>query len=498
MKGMRKKLLPLYAAVIVLFWTVLYLPHLGVNPRWYGDETITLACGQDLAHGIFANRGTWNTYVNPQFCYQPGYVAVMGAASLLGGRDLLLPRLLNAMSALAIGLLFLFVLGSRFSPTFALLGALTFLSYLQSVIHFRWVYAHNFVAAGFFFCFAILCLRKTARNSWLAGCGLAVAAACHPLVLHGGFAAFLSRWRSPRSWIPLFLPPLLAGLAVIVPVFLRFPGWFIEDIGHLAAYYKTYSNENASGLQIFSNLAGVFSMDAFHMAALPALIFLFFTRLRPVAIGAGILILALTANRQNLPIFYYQVVVVLPLLATAVAFAVWRLRRLCGRWRRAAPFVLPLLLLSQSLPPALTGTLVSRNDPWVTRSIPQLLAAVEWINRNTSQDDLVIAHWNTGWLLRCRTADLLQATAFAGLPTHTFEHKIPRERFRYSLSPEDIKFMVIGDIDQIWTMRNPNVLAWMESARIGTWPVVFQSPTYFVLRNPAFKDSSPRSEKTVH
>lgn len=486
----RLRLLWLCSAIVLVVWGVLYLPHLRTSPRWYGDETITLACGYDLVQGTFANRGTWNTYVNPQFVYQPGYVALVGAAAYLSNRDMLAPRFLNTLFALAIGLTAVWVLGRRFSAFFGLIAALTFLCYLQTVIHFRWVYAHNAVAAGFFLCFALLSIRQTTRRSWLAGLGLAVAAASHPLSIYGGIAGIINQWRRPKTWIPLFLPPLVAGLLVLLPIYLRYGGWMAEDIHHLGKFYRLMSEENSSGWGGVRNLYAFFTMDPFHTAAGLSLIFLFFTRLRPIAIMAVVSIVLLTSNRQNLPVFYYQAVIALPLLATSLAYGVWRLGMVFRRINqklRWLPLVLPLMLLAQSLPPALSGTLISRNDPWVTQSLPELQAAAAWINSHAQPDDLVVAHWNTGWLLNTHTADLLQCTAYAGWPTHTFEHQPPKDRFRYDLSPNQVRYLVLGDIDVRWTVHNPNVNKWIELAGLEKWPIVFQSDTYLILENPNWK-----------
>lgn len=154
------------------------------------------------------------------------------------------------------------------------------------------------------------------------------------------------------------------------------------------------------------------------------------------------------------------------------------------RW---IPFALPAVLLMQSFLPAIQGNLVSRNDPWVTRSVDEVRETAAWVNEHTSPEDLVISHWNAGWLLHCRTADLLQTTAFAGFPTHTFEHHMPRERFRYDLSPDSVKYLVLGDIDMQWTMSNPNVLKWLELTGAASWPVVYRSRNYLVVENPKRK-----------
>lgn len=485
-----RRLLLFFSTIVLVVWGLLYLPHLRTSPRWYGDETITLACGHDLVQGIFANRGTWNTYVNPQFVYQPGYVALVGAASYLTNRDILAPRFINTLCALAVGLIAIWVLGRRFGALFGLVMALTFLAYLQSVIHFRWIYAHNAVAAGFFLCFSLLSVRQTTRRYWAAGLGLAIAAASHPLSIYGGLAGLLNQWRQPKSWIPLFLPPVAAGLLVLLPIYLRYSGWMAEDVHHLGEFYKLSSQENSAHWGAGRNFTAFFAHDFFHLAAGISLIFLFFTRLRPIAIMAVLSAILLTTNRQNLPVFYYQAVIILPLLAASLAYGIWRLCTALRRFNqklRWLPFALPLMLLCQSLPPALSGTLISRNDTWVTQSLPDLASAVKWINTHTNPDNLVVAHWNTGWLLNTHTADLLQCTAYAGWPTHTFEQQPSKDRFRFDLSPGKVRYLVLGDIDMRWTIHNPNVNKWIEFARLEKWPIVFQTPTYLILENPNWK-----------
>jgi hypothetical protein len=343
------------------------------------------------------------------------------------------------------------------------------------------------VAAGFFLCFVLLAVRRSPGREWIAGFGLGLAAIAHPLAIYGGIPAFLSRWKTPSAWLRLFLPPLVLGLAVILPVLLRYPSWFFEDIHHLGNYYRMYGEENGSGLQSLRNLWFFINQDLFHILAGISVVFCLFTRLRPLGLAAIIFLVLLTSNRQNLTLFYYQAVIALPLLSICLAYGTWRLIHRLVRShpiRRWIPFVLPGIMLAQTLPPSLKGTLVSRNDRWVTQSIPDLQATVDWVNANTQPDDLVLAHWNAGWLLNCRTGDLLQATAWAGWPTHTFEHSVPHERFRYSLSKDSVKYLVLGDIDFAWTIHNPNVGKWLTEAGAEKWPIVFQTPTYVVIENP--------------
>jgi 4-amino-4-deoxy-L-arabinose transferase-like glycosyltransferase len=135
--------------MLVVVWLVLYLPHLRNCPGWYGDETIALTAAQDLMRGNVAQRAMWNSFWHPYAPYQPGYLYLMGLASTLTGGDILGPRFLNTLFALATALLIAFHGRAILGILPSLFAALLFLSYEQTVLHFRWIFTHNLVAFGF-------------------------------------------------------------------------------------------------------------------------------------------------------------------------------------------------------------------------------------------------------------------------------------------------------------------------------------------------------------
>lgn len=477
-------------ALVLIVWASLYLPNLAETPKWYSDEAITLGCGQDLVRGIFSNRAVWNTYVNPQFCYQPGYVFLVGLASNLSDRDIWWPRLINSFCALGIALSCVTLLGRRIGMSSGLLIALIFLSYEQSVIHFRWVYAHNATALGLFLCFSIQCLGRRSKRSWQSGCGLAIAAISHPLALHGGIAAFLNRWNRPSTWIPTFFPPFVAGLACLAPIMMWNFNWWWSDLQDLRDFYAGYTKEFGGGLKWPSNLFTFLSHDWLHILATLGILCCFFTSMRPVALAALVLVALLTQNRQNLPIFYYQAVVALPLLIACLGFGIVLFRRRFlrrWRWSRWILFFLPLILIMHVAPKVWSAKLVSRNDPWVVQSYQDHRRAAEWVNQNTLSEDLVICHWNIGWLLKCRTADPLMSTAWEGMTTSTYERGLPRERFRYSASLQDAKYFILTDIDRIWTLGQPNVPVFFNEKTFSSWRPVFFCGGVIILSQPDLK-----------
>jgi len=96
----------------------------------------------------------------------------------------------------------------------ALLAALIFLSYEQSVVHFRWIYSHNAVALGFVIAVLFLIRKASVRNDLVTGLGLTLAALSHPLFVHGSMAAWLCRIKRPISWFRMAIFPAIAICAL--------------------------------------------------------------------------------------------------------------------------------------------------------------------------------------------------------------------------------------------------------------------------------------------
>jgi hypothetical protein len=203
----------------------------------------------------------------------------------------------------------------------------------------------------------------------------------------------------------------------------------------------------------------------------------------------------LLRNRQNLTIFYYQAIVLVPIFAMAWAGGLsvlshmlrcrFRERRLDLAFLGIA-FLLPITLTAIQLPTVVQGRLLPRNQIWVTQSIPEVEHAASWLNDRTSPNDLVIANVNIAWLLKARTADFLQATLWKGYPTEYFASGISRERFRYPADLETAKYVVVGDIDQVWTLGRPNVDRLVKKISGEKWPVVWSGKFYLILGNPKF------------
>ena len=483
--------------LIVSAWACLYLPHLRTTPAWYGDETLTLMIGKSLYQGEGADRAMQATFWHPSYAYQPGYAWMVGMASAATKGDILGARAFNTLLALSIALIIYLIGRTSFGRAPTLLAALIFLSYEQSIVHFRWIYSHNAVALGFVIAVLFLIRKSSLRSDLVTGLGLTLAALSHPLFIHGSMAAWLCRIRKPISWFRMAIFPAIAICALTLWTWMRLTNkmWLFEDISTLGQFYAQFSKDNGSGLQSLKNIFFFYSQDFFHLGAVFCALICCWKRFRAIPIFLAVVSGLILQNRQNLTVFYYQAVVFLPILAVAYAGALRLLlvylRAIAGRSSRVAilvAFIIPAILFGGSFPKSFSGKITPRNQFWVTQNTAEVETAASWLNSLVEPTDLVVCHPNIAWLLKCRTTDFMQATAWSGRPTFTFEVLPAKERFLFSADISSAKYVVIGDIDQRWTFAQPNVRWILDKLETEKWPIKWQGNNYFILRNPAVLD----------
>ena len=495
----RARLLVRYGMPLTIFlvWAALYLPHLRTSPHWYGDETLTHYCSLWFSRGQPIHYALWNTFWSPHFPYQPIYCLVAGLFAQATGGDIIGSRFFNTLLALGVALIILrFGIRVLGIPA-AFFASLLFLTYDQSIIHFRMVYAHNAVALGFLVACLFVCRRPSRRADLSAGLGLLVAAGAHPLFIHGALCSGLARLKRPRSWLPLALPSAIYLLITLSVLYFHFGDVLRHDLAQL---YQTYTSRSGSdggggGWQTPLNIANFVTQDWFHIGAFLGLLACCNRRYYKIAIFVGGIGFLLLQNRQNLTLFYYQAVIFLPLMCLAWGVLVrqlfvwsrpiWDSRTAwsIGRW---APCLLPFVLLVLMEPTVVKRQLRPRDYYWTTQSIGEVETAAKWVNDHSTPIDLVICNQNIAWLLHSQTAWYLQVVTWYGLPTQGYELGNPREKFRYDSSLERAKYVVIGDIDQRWTIGQPNVIKLFETMQREQWPVVWRGQFYLIAANPRY------------
>lgn len=239
------------------------------------------------------------------------------------------------------------------------------------------------------------------------------------------------------------------------------------------------------------NLALFIKQDTFHLFAFAGLLLCINKKFLPLGVIGLWTMFMLVKNRGNLVLFYYQAVVVLPILALGWA-RLYSLAKIFLQKHLQKPplaylfFLFPLTMLVSSVSQSLKGSITPRNQYWVTQDTQEVEKCAHWLNDRTQPQDLIIANSSITWLLQSRCATLMQVVTWYSLPTQGYENGNARDRFRYKSSLEVAKFVVIGDIDQRWTFGEPNVHKLVERLQTNHWSVVWQGNYYLVLANPAY------------
>ena len=474
-----------------MIWALLYLPNLRTNPKWYGDETLIHDTARNLFKAIPTNFGLWNTFWHPHYPYQPLYTWICGLFAFIGSGDIWGSRFFNILLGLACATS-IYGLGKRiFGESAALFSSVMFLTYQQSIIHFRMSYAHNGAALGNLLLVLYLLQPATWPNSIRGGMGLVLSAGSHPLFIHSAFAAWLVRLRNPKSWIPLFLPTAIYLFVSLGLIYLRFGSWLGEDLMHLFETFTVRGEQDAPGVgAALSNFTHFTLQDPYHFFMITGLVLCLNKRCYPIALTGLFVTFMLVKNRANLIVFYYQAVVILPILALGWArwFGIFQAtsQRFFGNSRWAATlWILPTLLFLMNFPSSWNNHLTPRNQYWVTQDTKEIESCAAWINERTTPDDFVAANPNIAWLLKARVAPYLQIITWYGETTQGYENGNKRERFRYECSLEKARYAVIGDIDQRWTFGEPNANKLVERFRTNQWPIVWKGNFYLVLANPS-------------
>ncbi len=483
--------------IILLVWALLYLPHLRTSPGWYGDEILAFDAGTQLLQGHPAMRALYNTFWHTSGPYQPGYILLSATAGKLAGGDLVGARFFNTLLALGIALVVYFYGRALLGILPAFWSSLIFLTYEQSIIHFRWNFAHNLIAFGFTVAFLALCRPPRRKNDFLAGMSLALAASAYLPFVYGMVPAGLVRWKHPRSWPWLFGPPVLVVLGSLLLGFLLFPpgNFLLSDVAATVRLYLEGSKANGlESWRVFKNIGAFFSMDPWHLAGGLAFFLCFHRRFFPIGVAGLIIAFLLLQNRANLTVFYYQAVMLLPLMVLAGGVAMRRgvlfLRK--SRVGRATLFraqgllfLLPLLNFSLMVPKSFTGSFYPRNDHWTAAYPEKAEDVARWVHARTSPEDLVISSPVTAWLLHARVADYAQAANWEGRIVWPFNSPTPRERFRYPADISRARFAIVSDFDVFWTFKLANITPTVTPIT-EHWKRVYDNRGYHVMENPQF------------
>lgn len=481
--------------IIFVVWCLAYFPNLRSSPGWYGDEFVSLMEGNAILSGKFENRALKYSFFSTFTNYQPwGALLYAGFAKALAGGDILGARILSITLALILVLLIYVELARRGAAWVGFCAALTILLAPQCTIHFRWVYPHFFVSIGVVWIALILSRNREAKgDDWRLGWGCAIAAVGHLLVVHVIAATLASRILRPRSWLKIIIPSSAVLLLALLLGYYSAGSKLFLDLQELAGGYLGDSGRSTPLEKVF-NIYRFFFVDWFHILLFASFFGLALIRQWSLLAFSFLLSFAVIQNRPELPVFYYQSMIFIPLLIFNLILCLFVAgEKLSAKFKSRMPLniakvtclLFPFVFAGPALQNSFAGSHGPRNSHWVAPRHSDLEETAKWINQNTNPQDLVIAFWDVGWLLRSRWTDPMQCAiwSYGNFP---YFYNRPRDRSEF-LFPADLgqaKFILVGPLDLRWTYGQGTIPILLKEFGVESWPTVYQTETTRVLKNP--------------
>jgi hypothetical protein len=499
-----------FVLAIVILGAYLRYANLWANPGWHGNEGYNINIAWNLAQGRLQMYATSFAFVQ----HPPLFYALLAPFMWVLGPDILALRLLSGtFGVLTTGALY--ILGrSLGSQKIGIFAAGIFAIYPVAVIYNRWGYTYNqlmFLAVVT----AILAwrgLESVGKGSrwWLAAgfsAGLGMISDQEGVFLI--FSVLTCAFVVDRR---IFVPTLLAALgpptiyaAVMMSIM---PSEFIYDWQHnlgrvsdvsplvammrMALHYERFL---AFDYWLPLGLVGVFLIPNTKARWMCALFVL-----------AGLLLIVKVRNpnpyfRTAIPLLPFVVLgmAVLMSKATEYLFRWWSecwVEVLGQRWRGARSLAVMFgIFLVLYLPVTITfavdisgvqNKLLTAPEELVANNADDAKLMAVFVNANADQNDMVIVSSHVAWLLKTRTADLLQAVVATGQGTAFYPDGLPASRFVYDPRYENAKYVVVDDFSRVWAGEMPAEGRILHHVTTN-WPAVFVSGEYTVYENPKDK-----------
>ena len=483
---------------LIALWAVVYLPNLRTSPKWYGDEFVTLIAGDAILRGHFHNRALTYSFFSTFTNYQPPGLTLYGLSAAMTGGDVVGGRLLSTALCAVLAVVCYLSLSPDLGRLTAFIASATLLLAPQHTIHFRWIYPHYLCTVAVIGIAILLRRPASPKRDWLIGSCCAVAAAGHLLVVYVVAGALLARITRPSAWPRILVPPGLVVLASLALGYLISGPQLLLDLRELAGGYADDSQRSTYTDKVI-NVFRFFSFDWYHVLLFSSFFALAALRRWPELALVSVISFAIIQNRPELPVFYYQSMVFVPLLGL---YAIETLRHFTELGfqstfgdskliRPASQLVIlgiPLAFAPDALTHSLQGTHAPRNNHWVAPSIEDLEESANWINSQTESDELVVAFWDAGWMLKGRWTDLMQCAIWEyGQFPYFYNRKRGHEEFVFPADLTKARYLLVGPLDVRWLWGQGNIPKLLEEHAVLQWPIVHQNASTVVLKNPRFQ-----------
>jgi 4-amino-4-deoxy-L-arabinose transferase-like glycosyltransferase len=474
-------------------------------PKWFADEGTHI----DIARHLLAGRIQYLAIQDSTllFAKPPLFHALL--ALLMSVAPNVEPMLVLRMLSVALGVccvLLLFVGVRQLSGRrLGVLAAISLALFPQAVLYSRFGFSYNLLASlvlcavvGFGRYLVVPSRRCLAAAAVFVGLGTLSDIAGFAFVVPFALGVIaVGRWRSLAWLLPLVFAPfaLYAGwLLVHAPSALWFDARFTAT--RVGGGADTVAQVMTLGRNVRALLTGA-SWTAFGLLGL--------VLIRPwklAFICLGLVLFPLVSFGRVAPLnglSAYYLIPLLPFLAVGVAAIADRVfswtRHTVTNWgaRPLAATAIGTLIAATVLvsPIRAASTMVMNIRNGAPTAVDRFLMPPQdvrnvaaYVNSHVRPDDLVMASPAVGWLIDARVTEFQLTAAAGGAWTAHLPGNIPSRRFAFAIDLEQTRFVVVDDLWRLWGIHFvPGADRMLRT--VEDWPLVFQSGSLSVYRNPA-------------
>jgi len=479
-------------AIFFRFW------HLNQSPGWFPDEGVDLSIAWNLLHGkmqLFAIS-------YPFVPHPPLYFLVSFVPLAIFGKSIFALRFTSAIFALVnVYLIYLIAREITSSKLVARLAALIFIVFPIAIINGRYGLTYEFFLTlsylAFYFSLKFMEEGRSKQLMWAAAMAGLAAITSYLGAIVILLVLVLTLIKSKRDFIKTLLLATGPFVIYIAVMYLIFRENFIGDIVYTFSRPEVIGGDVQTN-SILARFGTMIGSSPFYFFAIPGL-FLLKNRFRYI-VPATACVLTLFELRFKNTAFFFTLFVSLGLALLFVNLYQF-LRDKTQPWQPQRKFLKPTILilamtlitLPLSLPAGAAAISIARgkwfgisSEKWYAPdNMADAQKAAEFVNSNTTSNDVVSASAHFSSLLNSSVCDPILMTVYEGYATTNFPKYFSPNRFMYNCSFRNVKFFVSDKFTENWYAFQPNIRQSVLDRIWTGWPVAFEAGEYKVFRNPS-------------
>lgn len=486
----------LILAVILILALVLRFSNLYWTPGWFPDELVNLEIAWNLLHG----KMQFYAISYPFVPHPPLFFIICLPFLAIFGKSILALRIISATFGLVNVFLIYLLIKEVSDNKKALLSSLFYAIFSIALINGRYGLSYEFFLSLFFLTFYLAARFNNTKNqkhllwaSFLAG--IASVTSFLGIILIP--LVWILAWiKSRRNFLRVFAISLLPFLVYFALMLIIMKPAFINDL-FFTVFRPEIASDKSQGL--IGYYGTLFGSNLFSFLGLIGMFLLPKNNYKIIIL---ILFIVLSAFEFKIKqtTFYST-----PFIMLGLSNIVFYLYDYLNIWLDKNSFlqyykraiIIGIIGLLIFIPFALSASLnfeaiinrrwlgINQEEWYSPNNLESTNKVADYINRNTSEDDLVLTSPFIASLINARVVEPLQAIAYLEKATTFYPANLKStNRFIYEIPLNKVKYAVIDKYVRNWYVFQPHVQLDLYEKFWNSWQKVYIVDEYIIFKNP--------------